>query len=139
MAAGDYRMGLDGVFNYGTAGSTASTEADNVRSCTLNLTGRSAEAVRRGKAWVANKVYILEATVSFQIYDIEGDAFFSALQTAFFGKSRIAAYPTDASSGEGLDADFYVTSFTRNEDNEDFITYDVELKPTDEARDPAWS
>ncbi len=43
-----------------------------------------------------------------------------------------------AASGEGLDADFYVTNFSRNEANEEFIAYSVTAEPTDEERDPAW-
>ena len=53
MAAGDYRIGLDGKFFYGPSGSQASTEANNVRNVNLNLSARTAEAVRRGKKWVA--------------------------------------------------------------------------------------
>jgi hypothetical protein len=150
MATGDYRIGLHGVFYYGDEGSTPNTEADNVRNCTLSMTARNLEAVRRGKKWVANKVYIKEAVLTFNIFDIEGDAFFSAVQTAYMNGTRIALYPCDAnkgssssssgepSGGEGLDADWYITNFSRNEDNEDWITYDVEARPTDELRDPSW-
>lgn len=139
MAAGDYRMGLEGKFYYGTAGSQASTEADNVDDVTLNLSARSAEAVRRGKDWVAKKPTVLEASLDFKVWDIEADTFLSDIKTAFMNKGRIALYPTDAPSGEGLDADFYVTTFNRAEDNEGFITYAVTAEPTDEARDPSWT
>jgi len=40
MAAGDYRIGLDGVFFHGAAGTTAATESDNVRNVNLNLSKR---------------------------------------------------------------------------------------------------
>ena len=139
MAAGDYRIGLDGKFYYGTAGSQASTEADNVRNVNLNLTARTAEAVRRGKDWVAKKAVVLEAEITFEVYDIEADAFLSAIKNAYIGKSKIALYPTDASSGEGLDCDCYITSFGRNENNEDFIVYSVTAVPVDEQRDPSWT
>jgi len=138
MAAGDYRIGLDGKFYYGTAGNQASTEANNVRNVNLNLSKRTAEAVRRGKKWVAKKPVVTEASLEFEIFDIEGDAFLSAIKNAFMNDTRIALYPTDAASGEGLDADYYITNFSRNEANEDFITYSVTAEPTDEERDPAW-
>jgi len=80
MAAGDYRIGLDGKFHYGASGSQASTEADNVRNVNLNMSKRMAEAVRRGKSWVAKKPVITEGTVEFEIYDIEGDAFLTAVR-----------------------------------------------------------
>ncbi len=139
MAAGDYRIGLDGKFHYGASGAQASTEADNVRNVNLNMSKRMAEAVRRGKKWVAKKPVITEGTVEFEIYDIEGDAFLAAVKSAFMNDTRIALYPTDAASGEGLDADFYISSFSRNEANEEFIAYSVTAEPTDEERDPAWA
>lgn len=141
MAAGDYRIGLFGEFYYGTAGSQAGTEATNVEDVNINLSARMAEALRRKKTYVASKPTYLEATITFTIFDIEGDAFYTALKTAFFGKSKIAAWPLDvaaASGGEGLDADYYVSGFSRVESNPEFVKYNVELKPTDEQRNPTW-
>jgi len=139
MAAGDYRIGLDGVFYHGAAGATAATEADNVRNVNLNLSKRTAEALRRGKKWVAKKPIATEATLEFEIFDIEGDAFLAAIRDAFMNDNRIALYPTDDASGEGLDADYYITNFSRNESNEEFITYSATAEPTDEVRDPTWA
>ena len=138
MAAGDYRIGLNGKFHHGASGAQAATEANNVRNVNLNLSKRTAEAVRRGKKWVAKKPVITEGTVEFECYDIEADALVAALRAAFMADTRIALYPTDADTGEGLDADFYITKFSRNEANEDFITYSVTAEPTDEERDPNW-
>ena len=138
MAAGDYRIGLDGKFYHGAAGATAATEADNVRNVNLNLSKRTAEALRRGKKWVAKKPIATEASLEFEMYDIEGDTFLAAVKDAFMNDTRIALFPTDAASGEGLDADYYITNFSRSESNEEFITYSVTAEPTDEARDPAW-
>jgi len=139
MAAGDYRIGLDGKFYYGNAGSQATTEATNVRNVNLNLSKRTAEALRRGKKWVAKKPVATEASLEFEIYDIEADAFLSTIKNAFMNDTKVALYPTDAASGEGLDADYYITNFSRNESNEDFITYSVTAEPTDETRDPTWT
>ncbi len=139
MAAGDYRIGLDGKFYSGTAGTTASTERDNVDEVSLGLSTRTAEALRRGKTWVATVVIALEGTLTFKVFDIDSDAFVTVLRTAYMGKSRVALFPKDAATGEGLDADFYITGFTRDESNADIIAYNVEAKPTDELRDPAWS
>lgn len=139
MAAGDYRIGLDGKFLYGTAGSTATTEADNVQDVSLGVSARTAEAIRRGKTWVATKPTILEGTVEFGMLDIEGDSFLADIKSAFFGKTKIALYPKDAATGEGLDADYYIVDFKRDEANEEFISYNVTAKPTDETRDPSWT
>jgi hypothetical protein len=139
MAAGDYLMGLDGKFLYGTAGSQASTEADNVDGVNLSLSAEVAEAKRRGKTWVANKVTYLSGEVTWNMYDIEADAFLTAVKNAYMGQSKIALYPTDKASGEGLDADFYITGFNRTEDNDGYIMYAVTAKPTDEQRNPTWT
>ncbi|HID74468.1 MAG TPA: hypothetical protein EYP56_00550, partial [Planctomycetaceae bacterium] len=88
MAAGDYRIGLDGKFLYGAAGSTATTEADNVRNVNLNLSKRVAEALRRGKKWVAKKTIATEAAVEFEILDIEGDAFLAQIKNAFMNNTK---------------------------------------------------
>lgn len=139
MAAGDMRVGLDGKFLYGAAGSTASTEASNVDNVTLNLSAQVAEAIKRGKTWKTSKVTILEASIDFETWSVEGDAFISAVKAAFIGRSRIALYPKDADGGEGLNADYYISSFSRNESNPEFIKYSVTAVTTDEIRDPAWS
>jgi len=81
---------------------------------------------------------ITEATLEFELFDIEGDAFLAALKTAFTTDARIALYPTDVAAGDGLDGDFYITEFTRAEPNEEFIGYTCKAEPTDEERDPQW-
>lgn len=139
MAAGDLRIGLNGIFYYGDSGSTASTEHNNVHDVTLNASARTAEALRRGKKWVTKKPTYLEASVDFKLHDVDSDALVPLLRAAYLNQTRIALYPTDASGGDGLDADYYVTKFTRNESNPDFITYEVTAEPTDEERDPSWS
>jgi len=139
MAAGDYRVGIEGKFYYGTAGSQAGTEADNVDNCEVAMSTIMAEALRRGKTWKSKKPIAKEAAISWMMYDIESDAFLAAIRAAFMNQTRVALWPTDATSGEGLDADFYISEFRRSEDNEGFITYNVKAEPTDELRDPAWS
>jgi hypothetical protein len=138
MAAGDYVLPLNGELFSGTAGSTPSTERDNVDEVRLRMTGRTAEAVRRKKSWVAKKITVREATLEFKAYDIESDAFVTALASAFMNGTKIALYPTSYSGGPGLDADFYVTGFSRDENNTEIGAYNVTAEPTDELRDPNW-
>ena len=138
MAAGDYRIGLEGKFYHGTEGGQAATEADNVDDVTLNLSKRVAEALRRGKKWVAKKPIANEASIEFKAFDIVADAFLAALESAYMNDTRIALYPTDGTGGKGLDADYYITQFQRQEDNEGIIFYSVKAEPTDELRDPQW-
>ena len=122
MAAGDYRIGLEGKFYHGAEGGQAATEADNVDDVTLNLSKRVAEALRRGKKWVAKKPIANEASIEFKAFDIVADAFVAALESAYTNDTRIALYPTDGTGGKGLDADYYITQFQRQEDNEGTFT-----------------
>lgn len=134
-----YRVGLNGVFCYGAAGAQAANITSNVDDVTLNMSKRTAEAVRRGRIWVAKKPVVSEATLEFKVWDIVGDAFLAAIQAAFMNDSPIALWPRDDAAGQGLDADFYITNFSRSEDSEEFITYAVTAEPTDELRVPVWA
>lgn len=141
MATGDIRVGLEGEFYYGTAGTTPTTEAENVDSVSLSISKRTAERIKRHKRYVTKKVTVTEATLSFEISDEEGDAFLTAIKNAAMNDTRIALYALDvesASGGEGLDADWYITEFSRDENNAEFVSYKVTAVITDEDRDPSW-
>lgn len=142
MATGDIRIGLEGEFYYGIAGTTPATEAENVDSVSLAISKRTAERIKRHKKYVTKKVTVTEATLSFEIIDVEGDAFLTAIKNAAMNDTRIALYALDvasASGGEGLDSDWYITEFSRDENNAEFVSYKVTAVLTDEDRDPAWA
>jgi len=141
MAAGDLRIGLEGEFYYGPAGATPTTEADNVDSVSLSISKRTAERVKRHRRYVTKKVTVTEATLSFEIADEEGDDFLTAIKNAVMNDTRIALYALDvkeADGGEGLDADWYITEFGRDENNTEFVNYKVTAVLTDESRAPVW-
>ena len=141
MAAGDLRIGLEGEFYYGTEGATPTTEAVNVDSVSLSISKRTAERVKRHRRYVTKKVTVTEATLSFEIADEEGDDFLTAIKNAVMNDTRIALYALDvkeADGGEGLDADWYITEFGRDENNTEFVNYKVTAVLTDESREPAW-
>lgn len=141
MAAGDLRIGLEGEFYYGAAGATPASEALNVDSVSLAISKRTAERVKRHRKYVTKKVTVTEATLNFEIVDEEGDAFLAAVKNAAMNDTRIALYALDvatASGGEGLDADWYITEFGRDENNAEFVSYKVTAVLTDEERTPVW-
>lgn len=141
MATGDIRIGLNGEFYYGTTGSTPATEAANVDNVVLTISKRTAERIKRKKKYVTKKVTVTEATLTFDIVDEEGDAFLAAITTAAMADTAVALYALNvaaASGGEGLNADWYITEFNRNESNAEMITYSVSAVLTDEDRDPVW-
>ena len=140
-----YQFGLTGslLYTYPADGNQALTEADNVRDVTLTLTTIDADTTSRASTlFKSSKVLLLEGVVTFEILDEIDDPFLVALQTAFTEKAEIALWIKDssvASEGQGLDGDFNITSFTRNEPLEDVMTYSVEAKPNNELREPAWN
>ena len=138
MAAGDVELGLNGDFLYGSGGSPASTSTINVDDVSVKMTKRFAEWVRRTRKWVGKKPTTREASIEFKVLAVEGDAFLTAVESAWINDTRIALYPKSSSSGKGLDGDFYIGDFNRDEDNEEAIVYNVTAVPTDELREPEW-
>jgi len=139
MAAGELRIGLNGEFLYGAAGSTATTKHDNVHDVNLNAAAEKAEARRRHKKFISRKTTYLDCSVTFKIHDEEGDTLIPILRAHYMNKTRVALKPTDINGGDGLDADFYISKFSRDESNPAFIVYDVVADPTDEEREPTWA
>jgi len=58
------------------------------------------------------------------------NAGFVAIKNAYFSGSAIALAILDGEDGEGLDADFAITSFSRSEPIEEAMTVSVTAKPT---------
>lgn len=104
-------VGLECKLFYGPAGSTASTEATNVKDVRLNLEKGSADVTTRGaNGWRMNRATLKDASLEFEVEYKKADAFFTSLQAAYLGKDGIALLPGD-DTGEGLDADWDVTAF----------------------------
>ena len=138
MAAGDMFIGLDGEFLQGTAGSTPSTEAENVDDVAVKLSSRTAEAVRRGKKFVTKKPTVLEAQLTFKIYVVEGDTFLDDIMSAWINKTRLALYGKQSTSGKGANGDWYITDVSDQQNNGEFISHTVTAELTEELRDFAW-
>jgi hypothetical protein len=134
-------LGMNCKLYYGVAGSTASNLVDNVRDLTLNLeTGESDVTTRGNAGWVATVATLKNGSVDCTIVWDTDDAFFEAVQTAYFGSTAIALLVLDgvSATGTGLDADFTVTNFSRNEQLTEAVTANVTFKPTYSTRAPAW-
>lgn len=132
------KIGLDAILYRGEAGTTADTEVENVKDVTVNLeSGEADVTTRKTKGWRASKATLKEASVEFQIlYDTE-DEDFQAFQAAYFGNTPIALFISDG-EGNGLDADFTITSFSQEQPLEDAISISVTAKPTSSSRAPEW-
>ncbi len=133
-----YKLGLDAQLFIGDAGATASTEMKNCKDVTLNLeTGEADITTRAANGWRITAATLKDASLEFEmVWDTE-DAGFSKIQNAYFNNSAIALFASDG-DGNGLDADFVVTSFSHSEPLEEALTVSVTCKPTLVERAPAW-
>ena len=132
------KLGMDAVLYRGAPGQTAETEVENVKDVTVNMeTGEADVTTRKTNGWRAYASTLKEASVEFQInYDIE-DEDFKAFQAAFFNNEPIALFVSDG-DGNGLDADFSITSFSQEQPLEDAVKVSITAKPTSSGRAPTW-
>lgn len=136
------KRGMDAVLNYktgGVAGAGAWTELSNVKDVTLTLeTGEADITTRANAGWRATIGTLKEASVEFEMVWDTADAGFTAIKDAFFGNAVIGLQALDGDAGEGLEADFSVTNFSRSEQLEEAITVSVTAKVTFEGTAPVW-
>ncbi len=133
------KLGMEAKLLYGAAGATATTELTNVKDVTLNLETGEADVTTRGnQGWRATVATLKNGSVEFEMIWDTSDAGFTAIREAYFNNTAIALAILDGANGEGLDADFSITNFTRNEPLEEAMTVSVTAKPTYSTRAPAW-
>jgi hypothetical protein len=89
-------------------------------------------------AWRATVATLKEASVDFEMVWDTADAGFTAIKNAFFNNAPIGLQILDETSGQGLQADFSITNFSRNEALEEAITVSVTAKVTYSATAPSW-
>ena len=133
------KLGMEAKLYYGAAGATATTELTNVKDVTLNLESGEADVTTRGNSgWRATVGTLKTGSVEFEMIWDSDDAGFAAIKDAYFNNEPIALAILDGAGGEGLDADFSITNFSRKEALEEAITVSVTAKPTYSTRAPAW-
>jgi hypothetical protein len=135
------QLGMNAVLKHGTAGAIANTALGKVKNVTLNLETGEADVTTRGNnGWKATVSTLKDASIEFEMVWDTSDAGFTAIKNAYFGNSAIAllALDKDAAGGQGLDADFMITNFTREEPLDAAITVKVTAKPTLSTRAPQW-
>jgi len=134
-----FALGMNCKAYYGTAGATANMIMNNIKDVTLNLsTGESDVTTRGNQGWRAMAATLKEGSVEFKMVWDTADLGFIAIKNAWYAAGPIALLFLDGVGGSGLDADFTITNFTRNEPLEEAVTVDVTAKPTYSTRAPAW-
>lgn len=136
------KLGMDAVLNYkagGVGGAGAWTELANVKDVTLSLeTGEADITTRANAGWRATVGTLKEASVEFEMVWDTADTGFTAIKDAFFNNAVIGMQVLDGPAGEGLEADFSITNFSRSEQLEEALTVSVTAKVTYDGTAPAW-
>jgi TP901-1 family phage major tail protein len=136
------KLGMEAALKYktgGQAGAGAWTALGNTRDVTLNLEAGEADVTTRANSgWRATVATLKEASVEFEMVWDTGDVGFTAIKNAFFNSDPIGLQILDAAAGQGLQADFSITNFSRSEALEEAITVSVTAKVTYSATAPSW-
>jgi len=136
-----YKLGLDAKIYYGTSGASASTVMSNVTNVTLNLTkGEADVTTRAASGWKLTVGTLNDASVEWEMIWDTSDAGFTAMKNAFFNNTLAALKIMDgaATGSQGLDADFAIVAFTRDEQLTEALKVKVTAKPALSSRAPAW-
>jgi len=136
------KLGMDAVINYKDGGQDSLNswiELTNVKDVTLSLeTGEADVTTRANNGWRATAATLRDASVEFEMVWEPADAGFAVIKDAFLANGVIGFQILDGNPGEGLQADFMITSFSRNEALEEAISVSVTAKVTFSATAPSW-
>jgi predicted secreted protein len=136
------KLGMEASLLYkpgGQGGAGSWTALGNTRDVTLSLSAGEADVTTRANAgWRATIATLKEASVEFEMVWDTADAGFTAIKDAFFDNEPIGLQILDEAAGQGLQADFSITNFSRNEALEEAITVSVTAKVTYSATAPTW-
>ena len=136
------KLGMEAALKYkvgGQGGAGAWTALGNTRDVTLNLEAGEADVTTRANSgWRATVATLKEASVEWEMVWDTADAGFTAIKNAFFDNDPIGLQILDETDGQGLQADFSITNFSRSEALEEAITVSVTAKVTYSATAPTW-
>lgn len=117
-------------------------EFTNVRNVTANVEVADTDiTVRGGNGWRQFAPTLFEASLDFESIWDPGDAKTNSLfAEAFLGRATVQAVPldTDNAGGQGLWADWIVSSGSRTEDLEEALMIDFSLKVGRGTLGPTW-
>ena len=137
------KLGMDAKLYYKTGGQSGGgswNELANAKDVTLNLeTGEADVTTRANSGWRATVGTLKEGSVEFEMVWDTADAGFTAIKNAFFNNEMIGLRVLDADGGQGLQADFSITNFSRSEPLEEAITVSVTAKVTYSDTPPSWT
>lgn len=128
-------IGLEAKAYYkvgGFGGGGSWVELTNCKDLTSNAEKGEADTTTRANlGWRSTRGTLKTFSVDFQMLDDDADAAFVAFRDVFLSANDLIGMRVlDEASGEGIEGDFSVTKFSRNEPLEEAISYDVTAKLT---------
>ena len=122
-------LGMNAKLYFGSAGEIATSEIDNAIDVTLSLEADSADVTTRGnKGWKAEVATLKTCGVEWEMLWKPSDPAFQAIRNAFLTSSQVSLLVLDRADGEGPDADFSITNFSRPEPLAEGIKVSVSAK-----------
>lgn len=149
MAEQRFQLGMNARLYYKEGGQDESgpwVELGNAKDVTLNLETDEADVTTRAnKGWKAIVATLKSASVEFEMVWDRQDPGFKVIRNAFLNNRIVGIQVLDGPAeggeepdGQGLQADWMITSFKRNEPLGEAITVSVTIKITYSATPPTW-
>ncbi len=135
------RVGLEGLLSRGASGAAINTltAVTNVKDLSLSMEkGEADTSTRAAGGWRTTLGTLKSATLEFGMNFDVTNADVDAFQQAFFNNTILALAVLDATSGEGLIADWTITGFSVEQPLEDTQVVTITAKPAYVTRNPAW-
>lgn len=134
--------GVDCYAYYGTTGSTAASLLGGIQNASLNMGSVEVDLTVRGTNAKLTGKTIHDISFEFDLLYQPADGGWTALYAAYNQRTSIALLVCDgiktSSSTRGVDADWVITQFTRNEPVDGKVTFSVVAKPTLSTRNLAF-
>lgn len=138
-----YKLGFKARIFYAAPGALVSCSSGNVlntvTNATLNLTRAEADVTcRASSGWKLTQGTLTDASVEFEM--LGGGQGFEDIRDTYLSNAQIALAILDSGlvGAQGLDADFVITSFTRDEQLTEAQKYKVTAKVSSTYRNPTW-
>lgn len=133
------KMGFEGLFYYGTHGTTASNQLTNIRDVSVSVDVSEGDTTTKGDGTAppieTSRVTSIRFQLDFQMIYKTSDTFLQAMLTAAIAGTPVALRGKDYASGKGPDGDF-ILSYKHGEPFKGEQTYDFVAKPNDDDRTP---
>lgn len=116
-------------------------ELTNTKDVTLNLEKSEADVTTRGNnGWKASLAGLKDGSVEFEMVWDPDDAGFDAIHDAYMNNNKIGLSIMDGAiaTGTGLQGDFAILNFSRNEPLEEAMSVAVTAKLTYSTAAPIW-